>query len=154
MEILLIEDNPLEAQLVIRTLMKLDHLHRLFYLEDSVDACDFIFGKGKHSARKPGGNIKLILLDLKLPKMDGLELLSKIKADPKTRNIPVVVLSSSNEDSDRDAALKLGVNGYMVKPIGYQQFQKKLTEVVSYWLLVSELTKGEKSTQQLAESLA
>ena len=135
-EILLIEDNPNDAELTIDALRKKKLANKVQILEDGVQALDYIFGRGKYSGQK--SKPKLILLDLKLPKISGLEVLKEIKTNKKTRNIPVVVLTSSKEDSDIKEAYKLGANSYIVKPVDFDQFTNAVGEIGLYWLLLNE----------------
>src|SRR5262245_1334263 len=117
LEILLIEDNPYEAELTIRSLKKHNLANNLVHIDDGAEALDFIFAKGKYNGTNTVKQPKLILLDLKLPKVDGLEILRRLKADDRTKNIPVVVLTSSKEEKDVFETYKLGVNSYIVKPV-------------------------------------
>src|SRR6185436_4113719 len=134
LEILLIEDNPYEAELTIRSLKKNHLANNLVHIDDGADALDFIFARGKYNGvsfiRRP----KLILLDLKLPKIDGLEILRQLKADERTRNIPIVVLTSSKEEKDIMGTYKLGVNSYVTKPVNFESFAKAVAELGLYWM--------------------
>lgn len=130
-EILLIEDNPDDAGLTIRTLKKNNLGNHLIHLEDGQDALDFLFNEEN---RMP----KLILLDLKMPRVDGIEVLRKLKSDEKKRSIPVVVLTSSKEEKDIVEAYKLGVNAYIVKPVDFDQFVKAVTQVGLFWVVLNQ----------------
>ena len=134
-EILLIEDNPEEAELTIRSLRKQNLANRLLHIDDGAEALDFIFSKGKYADNKTPLHPKLILLDLKLPRVDGLEILRHIKADEQTKLIPVVVLTSSKEESDIIESYRLGVNSYIVKPVNFDSFTKSVSELGLYWVI-------------------
>jgi two-component system, response regulator len=136
-EILLIEDNKHEAQLVIRSLKKSNLANKLLHIDDGADALDFIFAKEKYSERRIEDHPKLILLDLKLPKVDGLEILKQIKSDERTKAIPVIVLTSSREEGDIVSSYKLGVNSYIVKPVNFESFSKAVVELGLYWMIMN-----------------
>jgi two-component system response regulator len=133
-DVLLVEDNPHEAQLTIRSLKKHNLANNLHHVDDGAEALDFIFARGKYSDLKVGSELKVILLDLKLPKVDGLEVLKIIKSDERTRSIPVVVLTSSKEEQDIIASYKLGVNSYIVKPVQFESFAKAVADLGMYWM--------------------
>ena len=137
-EILLIEDNPHEAELAIRSLKKHNLANHLIHIDDGVEALDFIFSTGKYSDNGVNQLPKLILLDLKLPKVDGLEILRRIKSDKIRKVIPVVILTSSKEERDIVESYKLGVNSYIVKPINFDSFSKAIAELGFYWLIVNQ----------------
>ena len=130
-EILLIEDNPQDAELAIRALKKNNLANHLLHLEDGQEALDFLFDEKNEMPR-------LILLDLKMPKVDGLDVLRKLKTDEKKRIIPVVVLTSSKEERDIIETYKLGVNAYIVKPVDFDQFVKAVTQVGLFWLVLNQ----------------
>ncbi|KKL50997.1 hypothetical protein LCGC14_2299890 [marine sediment metagenome] len=138
-EILLVEDNPTDVELTLRALKKNNLANRVQIVTDGAEALDFIFANGVHKGRDINHKPKIILLDLKLPKVDGLEVLRRIKSDERTKNIPVVVLTSSKEEKDRVESYKLGVNSYIVKPVDFNQFTKAVSELGLYWLLLNEL---------------
>ncbi len=143
-EILLVEDNPDEAQLTIRSLKKSNLANRLLHISDGAEALDFIFAREKYADRNVGNGLKLILLDLKLPKVDGLEILKAIKSDERNKFIPVIVLTSSKEEKDIIASYKLGVNSYIVKPVNFDSFSKAVVELGMYWMLLNvPLLKGK-----------
>jgi len=137
-EILLIEDNPHEAELTIRALRKQNLVNKLVHIDDGAEALDFIFSRGKHAANGKIQQPKLILLDLKLPKVDGLEVLLRVKSDPRTRGIPVVMLTSSREQNDIVESYRLGVNSYIVKPVNFERFANAVKDLGLYWLLINE----------------
>jgi len=136
-EIILIEDNPDEADLAIRALKRHHLANNLIHIDDGAEALDFIFCNGKYAERKHP-QPKLILLDLKLPKVDGLEILRQLKANEKTRPIPVVVLTSSKEEKDIIESYRLGVNSYIVKPVNFESFTKAISDLGFYWLLLNQ----------------
>ena len=136
-EILLVEDDPLDLEMTLRSLQS-DHVNnRIEVARDGEEALDFLFCRGSHSGRSPQQQPKLILLDLKLPKVDGLEVLREIRATPQTRSIPVVVLTSSAEQRDIVETYKLGVNSYIQKPVDSTQFRETVKTAGYYWLVVN-----------------
>lgn len=137
-EILLIEDNMNDAELTIRALKKNNLANKLVHLKDGAEAIDFIFAEGNYSGRKVENVPKVILLDLKMPKVDGIEVLKKIKADERTKKIPVVILTSSKEDPDIQECYRLGVNSYVVKPVQFEQFVKSVSELGLYWMILNQ----------------
>jgi two-component system response regulator len=137
-DILLVEDNPQDAELTIRALKKHNLANRLFTVEDGAEALDFIFCRGKYATRDNGHSPKVILLDLKLPKVSGLDILRALKQDEKTRAIPVVIVTSSREDPDIKTAYALGANSYVVKPVDFDAFAEAVSSLGLYWLLVNQ----------------
>lgn len=137
-EILLIEDNFDDAELTIRALRKNKLIHVL-HLKDGVEALEFIFCTGRYSARNTDMKPKVILLDLNMPKISGIEVLEKIKSDERTKAIPVVVLTSSKESPDVETCYQLGANSYIVKPVGFENFTEAISELGLYWLLRNHL---------------
>ena len=137
-DILLVEDNPLDAELITRAIRKQNVGNPLFVLEDGAEALDFIFSRGIYAERNMASRPKVILLDLKLPKVDGLEVLRQIKADEGTRSIPVVIVTSSREDPDIKAAYALGANSYVVKPVSSDAFIEGMKNLGLYWMLVNQ----------------
>ena len=140
-EILLVEDNPRDAELTIRALKKKNLANHLFHVEDGVEALDFLFGRGKYSQRDIIDTPKVVLLDLKLPRINGLEVLSAIKADERTKTIPVVIVTSSAEDPDIQTAYQLGANSYVLKPVQFEPFIEAMSKVGIYWLMVNHPLK-------------
>lgn len=140
-EILLVEDNPNDIELTIRAFGKNDLLNKIFVVKDGVEAMDFLFRKGDYQELSDITGLKLILLDLKMPKMGGLEVLEKIKKNLKTKHLPVIILSSSKEESDIINAYHLGANSYLVKPVNYNKFAEMIREISSYWLDLNEQAK-------------
>ncbi len=136
-EILLVEDNPTDAELCIRALKKSNLANNLIWVKDGAEALDFLFAKGAYSGRNGNSPLKVVMLDLRLPKVDGMEVLRRVKADEHTRSIPVVVLTSSAEDRDVAESYKLGVNSYISKPVEFDAFAKTVSELGLYWLLVN-----------------
>jgi|SRR3990170_1633576 len=136
-EILLVENSPDDAELTIRALRKVNLANKLIHLEDGQQALDFLFAKGEFANREPTNNLKVILLDIKMPKVDGIEVLRQIKLNEVTRMIPVVIMTSSNEDQDMIASYNLGVNSYVVKPVHFENFAKAVSELGLYWLLTN-----------------
>jgi two-component system response regulator len=140
-DILLVEDNPQDAELTIRALKKHNLANRLITVEDGAEALDFIFCRGKYATRNNGHSPKVILLDLKLPKVSGLDVLRALKQDEKTRAIPVVIVTSSREDPDIKTAYALGANSYVVKPVDFDAFAESVSSLGLYWLLVNQPPK-------------
>ena len=134
-EILLIEDNPHEAELTIRSLKKNNLANKLLHIDDGEEALDLIFSRGNYAGNKSPLQPKLILLDLKLPKVDGLEILRQIKSNEITKLIPVVVLTSSKEETDIIETYRLGANSYIVKPVNFDSFTKAVAELGLYWVI-------------------
>jgi two-component system, response regulator len=142
-EILLVEDDPNDVQLTLRELQRENVQNPIVVARDGAEALDFLFCRGAFSDRSPHRPPKLILLDLKLPKVSGLEVLREIKAKPETRAIPVVVMTSSGEDRDVVESYKLGVNSYVQKPVDFEQFRQTIKTLGLYWLVVNRLPPGE-----------
>ncbi|MEI6656153.1 MAG: response regulator [Verrucomicrobiota bacterium] len=146
-DILLVEDNPQDAELIIRALRRLNIANPIFLVEDGAAALDFMLCRGNYAKRKSSRTPRVILLDLKLPKINGLEVLKVIKGTPHLRTIPVVVVTSSQEDPDIAAAYELGANSYVVKPVGADAFIEAMSKLGLYWLLVNHPPKGMMNEQ-------
>ena len=140
-EILAVEDNPEDLELMLRALRKSNLGNRIQVARDGAEALDYIFCTGTHADRKIDNLPKVVLLDLKLPKVDGLEVLEKIKSDSRTKSIPVVVLTSSKEQKDIVESYRLGVNSYIVKPVNFEGFAQAVGELGMYWLLLNQPPK-------------
>ena len=140
-ELLLVEDNPEDLKMTLRALKKANLANHIHIARDGAEALQFIFCEGDYSGRKIENAPKVILLDLKLPKVDGKEVLQRVKSDPRTKMIPVVVLTSSKEQSDVVESYKLGVNSYIVKPVNFEGFAAAVQELGMYWLLHNQPPK-------------
>jgi len=137
-EILLVEDNPSDAELTLRALKKNNLANKVFHVADGEEALNFIYCRGPYSERMIDDVPRVILLDLKLPKVDGLEVLKILKSDPLTREIPIVVLTSSTEERDIVETYRLGANSYIVKPVNFDRFSAAVKELGFYWLLLNQ----------------
>ena len=138
-DILLVEDNPRDTELTIRALHKHNISYKFLVLEDGAEAMDYIFCKGTYGGREISNHPKLILLDLKLPKVSGLDIVKAIKSDGRTKMIPVIIITSSTYNEDLRAAYENGANGYVVKPVDFNTFIEAMSHLVLYWLLVNRL---------------
>lgn len=137
-EILLVEDNPNDAEMALRALKKNNLANNVLVVGDGEEALDFLYARGKFESRKINHRPKIILLDLKLPKVDGKEVLRVIKNDPEKKIIPVIVLTSSKEERDIVESYQLGVNSYIIKPVDFDKFVQSVKEIGLYWLLVNQ----------------
>ncbi|MGM0378094.1 MAG: response regulator [Bacteroidota bacterium] len=137
-EILIVEDNPNDAEMALRALMKNKLANNVLIVGDGEEALDFIFARGKYSAREKNIRPKIILLDLKLPKVDGLEVLKEIKGNEQTKIIPVIVMTSSKQETDMMKSYQLGVNSYIVKPVDFDKFVDAVRDLGLYWLLLNQ----------------
>jgi CheY-like chemotaxis protein len=137
-ELLLIEDNPNDVELAIRALKGFNLANKLIWLKDGVEALNFIFAQGQYADRSIENVPKLVLLDLKLPMVNGLEVLEKVKSDMRTKNIPVVVFTSSSEECDIITSYNLGVNSYVIKPVDFDKFIGAAKEIALFWLLLNK----------------
>jgi len=138
-EILLVEDNPRDAELTLRALKKHNLANKVHVVKDGAEALDYVFANGAYRYRDVNDTPKVILLDLKLPKVDGLEVLRRIKSDKRAKMMPVVVLTSSREDRDMVESYRLGVNSYIVKPVDFDKFLDAVGELGFYWMLLNEV---------------
>jgi two-component system response regulator len=139
LDILLVEDNPEDAELTIHQLKKHNMSNNLFHVSDGEEALEFIFAEGKYAGQQEIVNSpKLILLDIKMPKVNGMEVLEKLKSDKRTKNIPVVILTSSKEDPDIKQCYDLGANSYIVKPVNFEGFAEAIMNLGFYWLLLNQ----------------
>jgi len=136
-EILLVEDNPSDLEVALRALKAHNLCNSIHVARDGEEALDFIFCRGSHSDRRPDELPRVILLDLKLPLIDGLEVLRQIRGDARTRNVPVVVLTSSTEERDVVESYALGVNSYIAKPVDFDQFRDAMQVIGMYWLMLN-----------------
>ncbi|HTF57345.1 MAG TPA: response regulator [Planctomycetota bacterium] len=136
-DILLVEDNPQDAEMTIRALKKYHLANSVQHVTDGAQALEYIFATGAYSTRRVEDRPKVVLLDLKLPKVDGLEVLRKIKADDRSKLIPVVVLTSSKEERDMVESYRLGVNSYITKPVEFEKFMEAVKQLGLYWLLLN-----------------
>ena|SRR5438128_9761872 len=139
-EILLVEDNPHDLELTLRALRKNHLANSITSVSDGEAALDFLFARGKYAERNVHDGPRVVFLDLKLPKVDGIEVLRQVKSDERTKKIPVVVVTSSAEERDRVESYQLGVNSYVVKPIEFDSFMKTITELGFYWMAVNKST--------------
>lgn len=137
-EVLLVEDSDADAELTLRVLRQNNLANRVHHARDGAEALDFLFARGVHAARNGAQLPKVVLLDLKLPRVDGLEVLQRIRSDDRTRRIPVVVLTSSREEPDIQRCYGLGVNSYLVKPVDFDGFVRAVTQTGLYWLLLNQ----------------
>jgi two-component system response regulator len=136
-DILLVEDNPADAELALHALRKSKIANNIVHLQDGAEALDFMFGRGAYANRESDPRPALILLDLKLPKVDGLQVLQELKSHPKTRAVPVILLTSSQEEHDMITGYQRGVNSYIQKPVNFVEFQEVVHKLGFYWLVVN-----------------
>ncbi len=138
-ELLLVEDNMNDAELTIRELKKHNLANNLFHVKDGEEALEFIFGTGRYAGeRKAESSPRLVLLDIQMPKVNGIEVLEKVKSDERTKRIPVVILTSSREDPDIQRCYNLGANSYIVKPVNFENFAESIKSLGFYWLLLNQ----------------
>ncbi|MCU1350166.1 MAG: response regulator receiver protein [Acidobacteria bacterium] len=141
-EILIVEDNARDLELTMRALRKHNLGNRVFAVGDGEEALDFLFARGQYAQRRLGDGPHVILLDMKLPKVDGIEVLRQLKTDERTRSIPVVMVTSSAQERDMVESYRLGVNSYVVKPIDFDAFAKTIADLGFYWLAVNRPVVG------------
>jgi len=137
-DILLVEDNANDAEMTLRALKKGGFLNRVLWVKDGVEALDFVNCRGMFAEREPHQALRLILLDLKMPRLDGLDVLRELKSNSRQSSIPVVVMTSSNQERDIAETYRLGVNGYVTKPVQYTEFSEAVAQIGMYWLLVNQ----------------
>jgi two-component system, response regulator len=138
-EILMAEDNPEDAEMTLRALRRNNLANQLHWVKDGEEALEYLFCSGRYAGRNPARPPKLVLLDIKMPKVDGIDVLKRLKADPATRGIPVVVMTSSNEERDVIDAYRLGVNSYIVKPVQFEAFAETVAKIGLYWVLTNRV---------------
>jgi two-component system response regulator len=143
-EILLVEDNPDDMKLALHAFQKQHLANKIHVVRDGAEALEFIFSTDRYAHRSGEENPRIILLDLKLPLMDGIEVLRRIKAEPRTQTIPVVIMTSSHEERDLVESYKLGVNSYIVKPVDFDQFTDAIRRLGYYWLLLNQVPPQER----------
>jgi two-component system response regulator len=136
-DILLAEDSSADAEMTLRTLKRRGIANNIEWVRDGVEALNYLYCEGRYAGR-PNGYPKLVLLDLKMPKMDGLQVLKRMKADPRTKTIPVVMMTSSREEGDLVTSYELGVNSYVVKPVDFTEFAETVAQVGMYWMIANE----------------
>ena len=141
LELLLVEDNPQDLELSLRALKRAGLANRIQVARDGAEALDYVFCEGAYASRSITEVPRVVLLDLKLPKIDGIEVLRRLRADPRTRLIPVVILTSSREQRDIVESYQLGVNSYIVKPVNFEQFIEAVNQIGLYWLLINQSPK-------------
>ncbi len=149
-DVLLVEDNPDDVDLAMFAFKKSNFSNRVHVVRDGAEALEYIFSTGAYAGRKNEQAPRLILLDLKLPKVDGLEVLRQVKSNPHTKNTPVVMMTSSREENDLVASYSLGVNSYIVKPVDFQQFVEAARTLGLYWLLLNEPPVSSREKRQTA----
>ena len=141
-EILLVEDNPTDAELCTRALREHNLANELTWVKDGAEALDFLFREGAYAGRNSVETLKVVLLDLRLPKVNGLEVVRRMKSDDRTKSLPVVVLTSSKEDRDIAESYRLGVNSYISKPVSFEAFSETVAKLGLYWLVVNRPPNG------------
>lgn len=142
-EILLVEDNLNDAELTIRSLRKHNLANHLHHVHDGVEALEFLFGTGAYTDRRSSPAPRVVLLDIKLPRVDGIEVLRKVKSDERTRTVPVVMLTSSREERDVVESYKLGANSYILKPVDFDKFARVVSDLGLYWMVLNEPPRGQ-----------
>ena len=138
-EILLVEDNPEDAEMTLRVMRKRNLANHLHWVKDGAEALDYLFCRGPYAGRDPARPPRLVLLDIKMPKVDGIEVLRQVKASPELKTVPVVVMTSSNEERDVVESYRLGVNSYIVKPVAFDAFIEMVAKIDLYWVLANRV---------------
>ena len=138
-EILLVEDNAADAEMTMRALRRNNIVNKLHWVKDGAEALDYMFRTGSYSSRDRASSPRLIMLDIKMPKVDGIEVLRRLKADAATSSVPVVVMTSSNEERDVVETYRLGVNSYIVKPVEFEDFLETVAKIGLYWMLTNRV---------------
>jgi two-component system response regulator len=138
-EILLVEDNPADAEMTLRALRRNQLANKVHWVKDGAEALEFMFRTGAYAARAPASSPKLVMLDIKMPKIDGIEVLRRLKANAATCAVPVVVMTSSNEERDVMESYRLGVNSYIVKPVQFEAFHDIVSKIGLYWVLTNRV---------------
>lgn len=141
-EILMVEDNPHDVELALHAFRKHNFVNRVRVIRDGAEALDFLFARGQYAGRPATELPRVVLLDLKLPLVDGREVLRQVKADPRTRHIPIVVLTTSHDEHDVNACYEMGVNSYIVKPVDFVKFTEVVRQLGLYWYLLNRLPNG------------
>ena len=141
MEILLVEDNPTDAEMTLRALRRNNLANKVHWVKDGEQALEFMFRTGAYAGRDPATVPKLIMLDIKMPKVDGIEVLRRLKAHDETRTVPVVVMTSSNEERDVVESYRLGVNSYIVKPVQFESFLETVAKIGLYWVITNRVPR-------------
>jgi two-component system, response regulator len=139
LEILLVEDNPEDAEMTMRALRKRNLANQLHWVKDGAEALDYLFCRGQYAGRDPARPPKLVLLDIKMPKVDGIEVLRQVKGSAALKSVPVVVMTSSNEERDVVESYRLGVNSYIVKPVAFEAFLDTVSKIGLYWVLTNRV---------------
>lgn len=140
-EILLVEDNPADAEMTLRALRRNNLANKVYWVKDGEQALEFMFRTGAYADRDPVSIPKLVMLDIKMPKVDGIEVLRRIKANEETRTVPVVVMTSSNEERDVVESYRLGVNSYIVKPVQFESFLETVAKIGLYWVITNRVPR-------------
>jgi two-component system response regulator len=140
-EILLVEDSATDAEMTLRALRRNNLANRVHWVKDGAEALDFLFRTGAYAARDPAATPKLVMLDIKMPKVDGIEVLRRLKADEATRAIPVVMMTSSSEERDVMTSYELGVNSYIVKPVEFDAFLETVAKIGLYWVITNRVPR-------------
>ena len=138
-EILLVEDNPEDAEMTLRVMRKRNLANHLHWVKDGAEALDYLFRRGAYAGRDPARPPRLVLLDIKMPKVDGIEVLRQVKGSPELKTVPVVVMTSSNEERDVVESYRLGVNSYIVKPVAFDAFIEMVAKIDLYWVLANRV---------------